>query len=138
MGAANEIAPGKIPVSSMTPALVFMKYRDHDVLFSVGSPGGSTIPTTMMQVISNVVDLGLDVKRAVSRGRIHHQWMPDDVWVDPDGLDPATQRALEALGHVFKPVKQWRDAEAVMTDPLTGLRTAASDPRNEGFPAGQE
>lgn len=138
MGSANEIAPGKIPVSSMTPTLVFMKDRDQDVLLAVGSPGGSTIPTTVMQVISNVVDHGLDVSRAVSRGRIHHQWMPDEVWVDPDGLDPATRQALEALGHVFKEVRGWGDAEAVMTDPSSGLRTAASDPRNEGSPSGEE
>jgi gamma-glutamyltranspeptidase/glutathione hydrolase len=91
-----------------------------------------------MQVISNVVDLDLDVGRAVSRGRIHHQWMPDEVWVDPDGLDPATQRALEAMGHLFKKLPGWGDAEAVMVDPVTGLRSAASDPRNEGAPAGQD
>ncbi len=138
MGAANEIAPGKIPVSSMTPTIVFQKDREKDVMLAVGSPGGSTIPTTVMQVISNVIDLGLDVSRAVNRGRIHHQWLPDEVWVDQDGLDPATQRALEAMGHTFKYVPGWGDAEAVMVDPITGLRTAASDPRNEGAPAGQE
>lgn len=138
MGEANGIVPGKIPVSSMTPTLVFMKDRDHDVLLAVGSPGGSTIPTTVMQVISNVVDLQLDVNRAVSRGRIHHQWLPDEVWVDQDGLDPATQRALEAMGHTFKYVPGWGDAEAVMVDPVTGLKSAASDPRNEGAPAGQD
>jgi gamma-glutamyltranspeptidase/glutathione hydrolase len=137
MGEANAIAPGKIPVSSMTPTLVFQQGRDRDVLLAVGSPGGSTIPTTVMQVISNVVDLGLDVARAVGRGRIHHQWMPDEVRVDPDGLDPATQQALEALGHTFRRTPGWGDAEAVMVDPQTGLRTAASDPRNEGAPAGQ-
>lgn len=138
MGEANGIVPGKIPVSSMTPTLVFMKGRDQDVLLAVGSPGGSTIPTTVMQVISNVVDLQLDVSRAVHRGRIHHQWLPDEVWVDQDGLDPATQRALEAMGHKFKFVPGWGDAEAVMVDPVTGLKSAASDPRNEGAPAGQE
>lgn len=138
MGAANEIAPGKIPVSSMTPTLVFMKGRDKDVQLAVGSPGGSTIPTTVMQVISNVVDLGLDVSRAVHRGRIHHQWLPDEVWVDQDGLEPATRAALEAMGHKFTFVPGWGDAEAVMVDPVTGLKTAASDPRNEGAPAGQE
>ncbi len=138
MGEANAIAPGKIPASSMTPTLVFMKGREKDVLLAVGSPGGSTIPTTVMQVISNVLDGELDVCRAVSRGRIHHQWLPDDVWVDPDGLDPATQRALEALGHTFRRLPGWGDAEAVMVDPVTGLRTAASDPRNEGQPAGQD
>ena len=138
MGAANEIAPGKIPVSSMTPTLLFMKGRDQDVQLAVGSPGGSTIPTTVMQVISNVVDLGLDVSRAVHRGRIHHQWLPDEVWVDQDGLEPATRAALEAMGHKFTFVPGWGDAEAVMVDPVTGLKTAASDPRNEGAPAGQE
>ncbi len=137
MGEANAIAPGKIPVSSMTPTLVFQKDRDHDVMLVVGSPGGSTIPTTVMQVVSNVLDGSLDVARAVSRGRIHHQWLPDEVWVDPDGLDPATRAALEQRGHTFVPKAGWGDAEAVMVDPITGLRTAASDPRNEGQPAGQ-
>lgn len=137
MGEANAIAPGKIPVSSMTPTLVFQKDRDHDVMLVVGSPGGSTIPTTVMQVVSNVLDGSLDVARAVSRGRIHHQWFPDEVWVDPDGLDPATRAALEQRGHTFVPKPGWGDAEAVMVDPVTGLRTAASDPRNEGQPAGQ-
>ncbi|MFZ5445349.1 MAG: gamma-glutamyltransferase [Myxococcota bacterium] len=135
-GEANAISPGKIPVSSMTPTLVFMKDREREVMLAVGSPGGSTIPTTVMQVISNVIDGELDVARAVSRGRIHHQWLPDEVWVDPDGLDPATRQALEALGHTFKKVPGWGDAEAVMVDPVTGVRTAASDPRNEGQPAG--
>lgn len=138
MGEANAIAPKKIPASSMTPTLVFMKGRDQEVLLAVGSPGGSTIPTTVMQVISNVIDLELDVSQAVSRGRIHHQWLPDEVRADPTALDPATQHALEALGHTFKPAPGWGDAEAVMVDPKTGLRTAASDPRNEGAPAGQE
>jgi gamma-glutamyltranspeptidase/glutathione hydrolase len=138
MGEANAIAPGKIPVSSMTPTLVFQKDRPAEVMMSVGSPGGSTIPTTVMQVISNVLDGELDLPRAVSRGRIHHQWLPDEVWVDPDGLDPATQKALEARGHSFKRLSGWGDAEAVMVDPVTGVRTAASDPRNEGSPAGQD
>lgn len=139
MGEANAIAPGKIPVSSMTPTLVFMKERPKDVLLAVGSPGGSTIPTTVMQVISNVIDGELDVVRAVGQGRIHHQWMPDEVWVDGDGLDPATLRALEAMGHTFKRIGPgWGDAEAVMVDPTTGLKTAASDPRNEGAPSGQD
>ncbi len=139
MGEANAIAPGKIPVSSMTPTLVFMKERPRDVLLAVGSPGGSTIPTTVMQVISNVIDGEYDVSRAVNRGRIHHQWLPDEVWVDADGMDPATLRALEAMGHVFKRIGPgWGDAEAVLVDPTTGLKTAASDPRNEGAPAGQD
>ncbi len=138
MGEVNSIAPHKIPASSMTPTLVFALGKEQQVLLALGAPGGSTIPTTVMQVISNVIDQGLDVGRAVSRGRIHHQWLPDEVWVDADGLDPATQLALEKLGHHFKYVPSWGDVEAVMVDPKTGVRTAASDPRNEGTPAGQE
>lgn len=137
MGEANAIAPGKIPVSSMSPTLVFMKERPREVLLAVGSPGGSTIPTTVLQIISNVVDGRLDVARAVARGRVHHQWLPDEVLVDGAGLEPATRRALEALGHTFRQVDGWGDAEAVLVDPVTGLRSAASDPRNEGSPAGQ-
>ncbi len=137
-GEANAIAPGKRPLSSMSPTLVFQKDRPQEVLLAVGSPGGSTIPTTVMQVISAVVDLGLDVERAVSLGRIHHQYLPDAVMVDVTGLDPATAAALEAKGHVLKRVDQWGDAEAVLVDPASGLRSAASDPRNEGAPAGQD
>lgn len=137
-GEANAVAPGKVPLSSMTPTLVFMKDDPKRVMLAVGSPGGSTIPTTVLQVISRVVDEKLDVVRAVGAGRLHHQWLPDEVWFDAMSLDPATQAALKARGHTL--VDQgsgWGDAEAVLVDPVTGLRTAASDPRNEGAPAGQ-
>lgn len=137
-GEANAVAPGKIPLSSMTPTLVFMKDAPKDVLLAVGSPGGSTIPTTVLQVISNVIDGALDPVRAVGNGRIHHQWLPDEVMVDKTGLEPATLSALEAMGHVFKRVEGWGDAEAVSVDPVTKLRSAASDPRNEGAPTGQD
>jgi len=117
---------------------VFQKGTPSKVLLAVGSPGGSTIPTTVLQVVSAVVDKGLDVHRAVGLGRIHHQWLPDEVWVDPTGLDPATWQALTALGHHLKELPGWGDAEAVLVDPVTGTTSAASDPRNEGAPAGQD
>lgn len=135
-GEANAIQPGKIPLSSMSPTLVFMKDRPREVMLAVGSPGGSTIPTTVLQVLSHVIDGGLDVARAVGAGRLHHQWLPDEVWVEKNAVDPLTSAALEALGHRLKRRDGWGDAEAVMVDPKTGLRTAASDPRNEGAPAG--
>jgi gamma-glutamyltranspeptidase/glutathione hydrolase len=135
-GEANAVQPGKIPLSSMSPTLVFMKGRPHEVLLAVGSPGGSTIPTTVMQVMSAVIDADLDVARAVGLGRLHHQWLPDTVWFDKAALEPATKAGLEALGHKLEYHDAWGDAEAVMVDPLTSLRTAASDPRNEGAPAG--
>jgi gamma-glutamyltranspeptidase/glutathione hydrolase len=137
-GGANAIAPGKVPLSSMTPTLVFQKGRPTEVMLAVGAPGGSTIPTTVLQVISNVIDGHMGVARAVGQGRIHHQWMPDEVRVDLTGLEPATAAALEALGHHLTRVEGWGDGEAVLVNPDTGLRTGASDPRNEGAPAGQD
>lgn len=137
-GEANAVAPGKIPLSSMTPTLVFMKDSPKDVMIAVGSPGGSTIPTTVLQVISSIIDANLDPVRAVGAGRIHHQWLPDDVMVDKTGLEPATLSALEAMGHTFRRMDAWGDAEAVLVDPVTKLRYGGSDPRNEGAPTGHD
>ncbi|WP_434346016.1 gamma-glutamyltransferase [Myxococcus virescens] len=137
-GEPNAIAPGKVPLSSMAPTLVFSKEDPRRVMLAVGSPGGSTIPTTVIQVISNVVDHGMDVARAVNEGRVHHQYLPDELWVDKWGLEPATLSVLEAKGHKVRRVEQWGDAEAVYSDPKTGLRFSASDPRNEGAALGQD
>lgn len=70
--------------------------------------------------------------------RFHHQWMPDEVLIDLNGLEPATVSALEAMGHTFKRIEKWGSAEAVMVDPVTNLRSAGSDPRNEGAALGQD
>ncbi|MCI0671899.1 MAG: gamma-glutamyltransferase [Myxococcaceae bacterium] len=137
-GEANAVAPGKVPLSSMTPTLVFQKEDPKRVLLAVGSPGGSTIPTTVAQVVLNVVDHGMDVVRAVGQGRVHHQYLPDEVRVDTWGLEPSTAAALERMGHRLKRTEAWGDAEAVRVDPRTGLRTAGSDPRNEGWATGQD
>ena len=137
-GEPNAVAPGKVPLSSMSPTIVFQKEAPDQVLLAVGSPGGSTIPTTVIQVISNIIDAQMDVTRAVGFGRIHEQWLPDEVMVDAWGLEPETQKKLEAMGHKFKRVPKWGDAEAVRVDPVSGLRSAASDPRNEGAPAGRD
>jgi gamma-glutamyltranspeptidase / glutathione hydrolase len=137
-GEANAIAPGKTPLSSMSPTLVFQKAHPERVLLAVGSPGGSTIPTTVLEVVTNVLDANMDLVRAVGGGRVHEQWLPDVVVIDREALDPATRAALEAMGHTFRVVDALGDAEAVMEDEETRLRTAASDPRNEGAALGQE
>jgi gamma-glutamyltranspeptidase / glutathione hydrolase len=137
-GEANAISPGKVPLSSMSPTLVFSKEDPKKVMLAVGSPGGSTIPTTVIQVISNLVDQKMDVVRAVGQGRLHHQYLPDELWVDRYGLEPATQAALEAKGHKIRKQEGWGDAEAVYSDPKTNLRYAGSDPRNEGAALGQD
>jgi gamma-glutamyltranspeptidase/glutathione hydrolase len=137
-GEANAIQPGKVPLSSMSPTLVFSKEDPKKVILAVGSPGGSTIPTTVIQVISNVLDYGMDVSRAVGQGRVHHQYLPDEIWVDQYGLEPATQAVLESKGHKVRRLPAWGDAEAVYSDPVTNLRYSASDPRNEGAAMGQD
>jgi gamma-glutamyltranspeptidase / glutathione hydrolase len=137
-GEANSIRPKMRPLSSMTPTLLFSKTDSTKVILAIGSPGGSTIPTTVMQGISGVIDAKLDITRAIGLGRIHHQWMPDEVWVDSPGIEPATQKQLEGMGHVFKFVKAWGDAQAVYFDETNGLIHAAADPRWEGTASGPQ
>jgi gamma-glutamyltranspeptidase/glutathione hydrolase len=137
-GEANAVAPGKIPVSSMAPTLVFQKDRPARVLLVIGGSGGAFIPTGVVQVTTNVLDGRMNLPVAVAAGRVHHQWLPDVVTINPDALDPGTRAALEAMGHSFKVSDSTLgDVEAVMEDPETGLRTAASDPRGEGAALGQ-
>jgi gamma-glutamyltranspeptidase / glutathione hydrolase len=137
-GEANAIAPGKTPLSSMSPTLVFQKAHPERVLLALGSPGGATIPTTVLEVVTNVLDANMDLVRAVGGGRVHEQWLPDVVDIDKESLEPATRAALEAMGHTFRVLDALGDAEAVMEDEETRLRTAASDPRNEGAALGQD
>ena len=137
-GESNGVAPGRLPVSSMAPTLVFQKDRPGRVLLAVGGAGGAFIPTGVLQVLINVLDARMNLPMAVGAGRVHHQWLPDVVTINPDSLDPATRKALEAMGHTFKVTDYpLADVEAVMEDPDSGLRTGASDPRNEGAPLGQ-
>ncbi len=137
-GESNGVAPGRLPVSSMAPTLVFQKDHPGRVLLAVGGAGGAFIPTGVLQVVINVLDARMNLPMAVAAGRVHHQWLPDVVTINPDSLDPATRKALEAKGHTFKVTDYpLADVEAVMEDPDSGLRTAASDPRNEGTPLGQ-
>jgi gamma-glutamyltranspeptidase/glutathione hydrolase len=137
-GESNTVASGKIPLSSMTPTLVFQKDAPEKIRLVVGSPGGSTIPTSVIQVISNVIDSHMDVVRAVGAGRIHHQYLPDEVWVDRFSAEPATLKALEAKGHHLKHADPWGSVQAVAVDPVSGLRSAAADPRTEGLALGQD
>ena len=137
-GESNAVAPGRIPVSSMTPTLVFQKEHPERVLLAIGGSGGAFIPTSVLQVLMNIIDGGMNLPVASAAGRVHHQWLPDVVMINPDALDPPTRAALEAMGHTFKvSTAPLGDVEAVMQDPDTGLRTAASDPRGEGAALGQ-
>jgi gamma-glutamyltranspeptidase/glutathione hydrolase len=87
-------------------------------------------------VIQHVIDDGMRVDEALAAPRIHHQWLPDRVRVEPNGLEAATANALAARGHELAfAARRWGNAQAVQVHPATGLREAASDPRGEGAPA---
>jgi gamma-glutamyltranspeptidase/glutathione hydrolase len=96
-GDANKIEPRKRPLSSMTPMIVL---RDGDVVLATGSPGGSTIITAVLQVALNVMEWNMNLAEATHRGRIHHQWLPDIVAVEPT-ISPDTLSALQAMGHIL-------------------------------------
>jgi gamma-glutamyltranspeptidase / glutathione hydrolase len=131
-GDKNSIAPGKTPLSSMTPTIVTEngKFR-----LAIGAPGGSTIITTVLQILLNVLEYKMDVGAAVSAGRIHHQWQPDKVNVDPWGFDPATLAELRRRGHSIEARSYWGNANAIQQLP-DGRLEGAADPRGEGVAGG--
>jgi len=130
----NAIAPRKRPLSAMTPTIVL---KDGKVWFAIGSPGGPTIINTVLQVIVNVVDFGMNIQQAIDAPRFHHQWMPDRIQFEPLGINRDTRAALEKKGHVFaEKAGNMGDAEGVMIDLKSGIRLGASDPRSGGVPVG--
>ena len=76
--------------------------KDGKLFLVVGSPGGSTIPTTVFQVIVNILDFGMNVQDAVNAGRFHHQWLPDYLSYEKKSIDSATVKKLESIGHILK------------------------------------
>ena len=132
-GEANAIEPGKRPLSSMTPTMVV---KDGRLLLVLGSPGGPTIISTVANVLTNAVDFGEDIQRAVNAPRFHHQWMPDELRVEAWQLSPDTVELLEKMGHKIKRAASWGDAECVAIDWKTGERLGASDARNGGSAVG--
>jgi gamma-glutamyltranspeptidase / glutathione hydrolase len=131
-GPANAIGPGKRPLSAMTPTIVL---KDGKLFLVLGSPGGPTIITTVANVLIGVVDFGLDIQEAVNAPRFHHQWLPDEIFVE-DRLSPDTMNILRSKGHKLKVEHFWGDGECIMVDPKTGERLGASDGRNNGKAVG--
>ena len=126
---ANAIAPRKRMLSSMTPTIVL---KDGEPYLATGSPGGSTIITTVLQVLVNVIDHGMDLAAAVAAPRIHHQWQPDAVVLETDALTTQTRSALEKMGHA-----NLREIGRGIGDANSAMRTSTgligvSDPRNAG------
>lgn len=109
--AANAIAPGKTPLSSMAPTIVS---RDGKPVLVMGSPGGSRIPTIVLSVLLGVVDYGLDVQQAVDLPRIHEQWQPEVVQVEHGALSPAVTRQLTHEGYTIEEHAPWGLAETIL------------------------
>lgn len=133
--ARNAIEPQKRPLSSMTPTFVLRP--DGSLFFAVGTPGGTTIINTVLQVITNVIDHGMNLQEAIDAPRVHHQWLPDEVMSEPFGLSEDTRRVLEARGHKISTViRDMSDAQGVMVEEKTGVRLGASDSRRDGAAIG--
>jgi gamma-glutamyltranspeptidase/glutathione hydrolase len=133
-GPANAIGPGKRPLSSMTPTIVL---KGGKLFLVLGSPGGSTIITTVANVLTGVVDYGLNIQEAVNAPRFHNQWMPDEIKIEKIGFSPDTIRILEHMGHKINASERlWGDAECIAIDEQTGERLGASDGRNNGKAVG--
>lgn len=130
---ANAIAPGKRPLSSMTPTIVL---RDDKPWLIAGSPMGPFIITAVLQTILNMVDFDMNVQRAVSAPRFHHQWKPDRLSLEPEHVRDVVER-LRAMGHPVR-VSRFRfgAVAAIVRDPETGLFRAGIDPRRDAGAAG--
>ncbi|MDN7350065.1 gamma-glutamyltransferase [Acetobacter senegalensis] len=108
---ANAIAPGKTPLSSMSPTIV--SRNDKPVLI-IGSPGGSRIPTIVLSVILGVVDYGLDIQQAIDLPRLHQQWLPEAVEVEAGAVTPQVETTLEHEGYTFSPHAPWGMPEGIL------------------------
>lgn len=132
-GEANAIAPGKRPLSAMAPTIVT---KDGKLFMVLGSPGGPRIITTVANILMGVIDYGLDIQQAVNATRFHHQWEPDEIDIERNGISPDTIKLLEARGHKIKEQGYWSDGECIAIDPKSGERLGAADGRNGGKAVG--
>jgi gamma-glutamyltranspeptidase/glutathione hydrolase len=130
---ANSIAPGKRPLSSMTPTIVL---KDGAPFMVTGSPGGPRIISTTLLTILNVVDWGMDPQAAVAAPRFHHQWVPDVLSVEPETPVDVVE-GLTRRGHdVAVSQRHWSAAETIVIDPASGVQMGGSDPRTDGAAVG--
>jgi gamma-glutamyltranspeptidase/glutathione hydrolase len=125
-GPANAIAPGKRPLSSMTPTIVL---KDDKVRFVLGSPGGGRIITTVANIFLSAADEGLNIQQAVDAPRFHHQYLPNVLYMEP-GFSDATVEGLRALGYQLKIGGHWSDGECIEVDPATGDLEGGQDHRH--------
>jgi gamma-glutamyltranspeptidase/glutathione hydrolase len=130
-GEANSVAPGKRPLSSMAPTLIT---KDGHVVAVLGSPGGSRIITITLQTALNMIDYGMQPQEAVDAPRIHHQWLPDEVYAEPFALSPDTVKILTGMGYKITEQTPWGAAELVaLPAPATSGGGTASSGNDSSF-----
>jgi gamma-glutamyltranspeptidase / glutathione hydrolase len=129
-GDANAIAPGKRPLSSMTPTIVL---RGGKPFLVVGSPGGPNIITTVLEVIENVIDFRMGIQDAVDQPRFHHQWLPDTLYLEHT-FPAETERALRGRGYTVERLWSMGEVAAILVE--NGWLEGAADPRVEAKAAG--
>ncbi|HEY7156710.1 MAG TPA: gamma-glutamyltransferase [Gemmataceae bacterium] len=129
---ANQIAPGKRMLSSQTPTIVA---KNGKVVLVTGSPGSRTIINTVLCVVVNTIDFGMDIQAAVDAPRLHHAWFPDTACFEGTSKYAEAVRRLEAMGHSVHGRRQG-DAHSIAFDPKTGKYVGAADPRINGKVSG--
>ena len=124
---ANKIEPGKRMLSSMTPTIVIKEGKPFIV---VGTPGGSTIITSVFQTIVNIIDFGMTASEAVQAPRFHHQWLPDAVMLEDDALSMEIKSKLEQMGHKLNARGKIGRVEAIVVN-ADGSIEGAADTRGD-------
>jgi gamma-glutamyltranspeptidase/glutathione hydrolase len=131
-GAANAIAPEKRMLSAMTPTIL---EKDGKLLMVVGTPGGSTIITSVFQTILNFLAHEMTISEAVSAKRVHHQWKPDVIQMEPNALDQDIRKSLEKMGHQLRQRGNIGRVDAIVVKP-DGSYEGAGDPRGDDWAGG--
>ncbi|NWF49158.1 MAG: gamma-glutamyltransferase [Ignavibacteriaceae bacterium] len=130
---ANSVQPQKRMLSSMTPTIVL---KDSLPFLILGSPGGSTIITVVLQVIMNVIDFGMDIQEAIDKPRIHHQLFPDEIFFEKFGLSNDLKNNLIEKGYAIGNEQTLGRVEGILIDNIQGMIYGATDPRGFGGAAG--
>lgn len=131
-GEANAISSGKKMLSSMTPVIV---EKDGKPFIVAGSPGGSTIPTTVFQIIVNVIDYNMKISEAINAPRFHHQWLPDILFYETDRIDSASAEMLDKMGHKLKQRGSIGSANAILIS-KDGIKSGGADRRGDNVACG--
>jgi gamma-glutamyltranspeptidase/glutathione hydrolase len=126
-GQANSIQPGKRMLSSMTPTIV---EKEGKLFMVLGTPGGSTIMTSVFQTILNVIDFGMGMQEAVNAARFHHQWHPDVIDAEPMAITPDSRQRLKDKGYRFRDRGVIGRVDAILVTPSGSLQGGA-DPRGD-------